>query len=44
MSNVTLQHVTIDPRTTISTKVDDGVTSVTSASFNTIVTNVTASP
>src|ERR1022692_1454773 len=34
MSNVTFQHVTIDPNTTISTRVDDCVTSVTSASFN----------
>ena len=44
MSNVTFQHVTIDPSTTISTRVDDCVTSVTSASFNTTVTNLAASP
>ena len=44
MSNVTFQHVTIDPNTSISTKADDCPTSVTSASFNTMVTNVAASP
>jgi hypothetical protein len=44
MSNVTFQHVTIDPNTTISTRVDNCVTSVTSASFNTMVVNMAASP